>query len=63
MGTAVLVSDPFHMLRLKLLAWQVDVKGYTSPTHTSPISRNPGQERKFLLRESIGLPLVLLGMA
>ncbi|HET7232252.1 MAG TPA: YdcF family protein [Longimicrobium sp.] len=63
MGTAVLVSDPFHMLRLKLLAWQVDVKGLTSPTHTSPISRNPGQERKFLLRESIGLPLVLLGLA
>ena len=63
MTTAVLVSDPFHMLRLKLLARQVEVKGYTSPTHTSPISRNPSQERKFLLRESLGLPLVLLGLA
>ncbi|HET7462722.1 MAG TPA: YdcF family protein [Longimicrobium sp.] len=61
--TAVLVSDPFHMLRLKLLARQVDIRGYTSPTHTSPISRNPSQERKFLLRESIGLPFVLLGLA
>jgi uncharacterized SAM-binding protein YcdF (DUF218 family) len=63
MGSAVMVSDPFHMLRLKLLAWQVGIRGFTSPTHTSPISRNPSQERKFLLRESIGLPLVLLGLA
>lgn len=63
METAVLVSDPFHMLRLKLLARRFGVKGYTSPTHTSPISRSPSQERKFLLRESIGLPLVLLGLA
>ncbi|HEX6746406.1 MAG TPA: YdcF family protein [Longimicrobium sp.] len=63
MRSAVLVSDPFHMLRLKLLARQMGVRGFTSPTHTSPISRNPAQERKFLLRESIGLPLALLGMA
>jgi len=63
MGTAVLVSDPFHMLRLKLLARRMGVKGYTSPTRTSPISRNPSQERMFILRESVGLPLVLLGLA
>jgi len=61
--SALLVSDPFHMLRLKLLARQMGVKGYTSPTESSPISRNPAEERKFLLRESIGLPLALLGMA
>jgi len=62
MHTAVLVSDPFHMLRLKLLARQMGVKGYTSPTESSPISRNPAEERKFLLRESIGLPFALLGL-
>jgi uncharacterized SAM-binding protein YcdF (DUF218 family) len=61
--SAVMVSDPFHMLRLKLLARQMGVKGYTSPTQSSPISRNPAEERKFLLRESIGLPFALLGMA
>jgi uncharacterized SAM-binding protein YcdF (DUF218 family) len=61
--SAVLVSDPFHMLRLKLLSIQMGLKGYTSPTETSPISRNPAEERKFLLRESIGLPLALLGLA
>jgi uncharacterized SAM-binding protein YcdF (DUF218 family) len=58
---AVLVSDPFHMLRLKLLAWRAGITGYTSPTHSSPISRNPAQERKFLIRESLGLPFALLG--
>jgi len=60
---AILVSDPFHMLRLKLLALEMGLRGLTSPTRTSPISRNPGQERRFLLRESIGLPLALVGMA
>lgn len=60
---AILVSDPFHMLRLKLLAREMGLHGLTSPTRTSPISRSPGQERRFLLRESIGLPLALLGMA
>ena len=63
MKSAVLVSDPFHMMRLKLLAWHVGFTGYTSPTRTSPISRNPGEERKFMLRESIGLPAVLFGLA
>lgn len=61
MKSAVLVSDPFHMLRLKLLAVRVGIHGYTSPTRTSPISRNPPQERRFILRESIGMPLALLG--
>jgi hypothetical protein len=51
------------MLRLKLLALQLGLRGFTSPTRTSPISRSPAQERRFLLRESIGLPLALLGLA
>jgi uncharacterized SAM-binding protein YcdF (DUF218 family) len=60
LNTAVLVSDPFHMLRLKLLARQVGFRGYTSPTRTSPISRNRSQERKHLIRESFSLPFALL---
>jgi uncharacterized SAM-binding protein YcdF (DUF218 family) len=60
MRTAVLVSDPFHMLRLKLLARQVGIRGYTSPTRTSPISRNRAEERKHLVRESFSLPFALL---
>ncbi|HEX6037630.1 YdcF family protein [Longimicrobium sp.] len=60
MKTAVMVSDPFHMLRLKLLARQVGIQGYTSPTRTSPISRNRSEERKHLIRESFSLPFALL---
>jgi uncharacterized SAM-binding protein YcdF (DUF218 family) len=60
MNTAVLVSDPFHMLRLKLLARRVGFRGYTSPTRTSPISRNREEERKHLIRESFSLPFALL---
>lgn len=61
MTDAVLVSDPFHMLRLKLLARRLGIRGFTSPTRRSPISRSRAQERRFLLRESVVLPLVLLG--
>jgi uncharacterized SAM-binding protein YcdF (DUF218 family) len=60
METAVMVSDPFHMLRLKLLARQVGIRGYTSPTRTSPISRNRSEERRHLIRESFSLPFALL---
>jgi uncharacterized SAM-binding protein YcdF (DUF218 family) len=60
MESAVLVSDPFHMLRLKLLSRQVGVRGFTSPTRTSPISRNPELERRHVLRESVSLPFTLL---
>lgn len=57
---AVLVSDPFHMLRLKLLSLRVGIEGFTSPTPTSPISRNRSEERKFLIRESFSLPFALI---
>jgi uncharacterized SAM-binding protein YcdF (DUF218 family) len=60
MQTAVLVSDPFHMLRLKLLARRMGIRGYTSPTRTSPISDSQAQERKHLVRESFSLPFALL---
>jgi uncharacterized SAM-binding protein YcdF (DUF218 family) len=61
--SAVLVSDPFHSLRLKLLSKRVGLAGYTSPTRSSPISRNPEQERRFLLRESVSLPFALVERA
>lgn len=62
LNRAVLVSDPFHMLRLKLLAIRVGIRGFTSPTPNSPISRNRSQERRFLIRESFGLPVAVLGI-
>ncbi|MBD0320293.1 MAG: YdcF family protein [Gemmatimonadetes bacterium] len=62
LNRALLVSDPFHMLRLKLLAIRVGIRGFTSPTPNSPISRNRSQERRFLIRESFGLPVAVLGI-
>lgn len=60
--SAVLVSDPFHMLRLRLLALRVGIEGHSSPTRTSPISRNPAEERRHVLRESLSLPFSVLGL-
>jgi uncharacterized SAM-binding protein YcdF (DUF218 family) len=61
--TALLVSDPFHMLRLRVLAFRVGVRAYSSPTRTSPISEERGVEWRHMVRESVGLPLALLGVA
>jgi uncharacterized SAM-binding protein YcdF (DUF218 family) len=58
--SAVLVSDPFHMLRLRLLAMRVGVRAHSSPTRSSPISRNADEERRFMLRESFSLPFALI---
>jgi uncharacterized SAM-binding protein YcdF (DUF218 family) len=56
-GTQVLlVSDPFHMLRLSLLARLQGLTPYSSPTRTSPISRNPLLEIEYAVRESLAVP-------
>src|SRR5262249_57908912 len=39
--SAILVSDPFHMFRLRLEARRTGFTAYTSPTETSPISHHP----------------------
>ena len=55
--TALLVSDPFHMLRLRILARLFGFTPYTSPTQTSPISPNREQRWKYIFSESIKAPL------
>jgi len=55
--TAVLVSDPFHMLRLRILARRFGFTPYTSPTQTSPISPNREERWKYIFSESIKAPL------
>ncbi len=52
----LLVSDPFHMLRLSLLARLHGLSPYASPTRTSPISANPLLEFEYAVRESLALP-------
>jgi uncharacterized SAM-binding protein YcdF (DUF218 family) len=34
----LLVSDPFHSLRIRLIAEELGLEAYTSPTRTSPLS-------------------------
>jgi uncharacterized SAM-binding protein YcdF (DUF218 family) len=54
---ALLVSDPFHMLRLRLEARRTGLHAYTSPTDTSPISDNPALELRFLAVEALKIPI------
>jgi uncharacterized SAM-binding protein YcdF (DUF218 family) len=56
----VLVSDPFHMLRLQLEATRAGLKPTISPTASSPISANGREELLFLLKEALKIPYVLL---
>ena len=58
--TAILVSDPFHMLRLRILSTRYGVNAYTSPTNTSPISANRGQALTYVISESIKVPMVIV---
>ena len=58
--TAILVSDPFHMLRLRMLARRYGIVAYTSPTRTSPISAHRSAALGYMLRESVKIPVVWL---
>jgi len=56
----ILVSDPFHMFRLSILARRFGMTPYTSPTRTSPISSNRREAWKYALAESIKAPIAFL---
>jgi uncharacterized SAM-binding protein YcdF (DUF218 family) len=58
--TAILVSDPFHMLRLRMLARRYGIVAYTSPTRTSPLSAHRTAAWGYMLRESVKIPVVWL---
>lgn len=56
----ILVSDPFHMLRLSIIGRRFGLVPYTSPTRTSPISPNREQRWRYILGESVKAPLAFL---
>ncbi len=58
--TVILVSDPFHMLRLSILARGLGLTPLTSPTRTSPISTRMGARWKYVFAESFKAPLAFL---
>ena len=60
MKTAILVSDPFHMLRLSIIGRRFGLTPYTSPTRTSPITPNREKTWKYILGESVKAPLAFL---
>ncbi len=53
----ILVSDPFHMLRLSILAHRFGLRPRTSPTRTSPISANRSAFWRYTLQESLKAPV------
>jgi uncharacterized SAM-binding protein YcdF (DUF218 family) len=53
----ILVSDPFHMLRLSILARRFGLRPRTSPTPTSPISANFSESVRYTLNESWKVPV------
>lgn len=59
-NSAILVSDPFHMLRLWIIGRRLGLKTYTSPTRTSPIEPNREKRWRYMLGESYKAPLAFL---
>jgi uncharacterized SAM-binding protein YcdF (DUF218 family) len=57
---AILVSDPFHSLRLRILGARAGIRARTSPTRTSPISRNALTEWRYIVSESLKLPIAAI---
>jgi uncharacterized SAM-binding protein YcdF (DUF218 family) len=55
----VLVSDPFHMFRLIILARRHGLEPYASPTPTSPIARS-ADRWKYTVGESFKAPLAFI---
>ena len=53
----LLVSDPFHMFRLRLEARRTALEAYPSPTESSPISDNPVLELRYLFAEGFKIPV------
>ena len=56
----ILVSDPFHMLRLTVLARRYGLIPHSSPTKTSPISSNLREFWRYALAESVKVPIAFL---
>lgn len=49
----LLVSDPFHSLRIRAMADELGLEGYSSPTKTSPIKGMT--EARYMVREAVAV--------
>ncbi len=57
----IVVSDPFHIARIKLMAYALDLEPLGSPTRSSPISRRPALELSYALREVVSITFHTFG--
>lgn len=51
--SVLLVSDPFHSLRIRLIAQELGLTAYVSPTRTSPVQGSAETRRE--LKEALGV--------
>lgn len=58
--TAVLVSDPWHLLRARTMADDVGMDAWTSPTHSGPIVQTRRTQALYIYRETGALLFYLL---
>ena len=49
----ILVSDPFHSLRIRAMASELGLEGHSSPTKTSPIKGM--SEARYMVRETVAV--------
>lgn len=57
LARTLLVSDPFHMARLRLEARYARLEAFVSPTRTSPIMAGSRTEAGYLALEALKLPV------
>ena len=60
LGSAVIVSDPTHMLRSLRMAKDLGLDAWGSPTTTSPIASDPGRTARATLHELGALAVYFL---
>lgn len=60
LGSAILVSDPFHMLRLEILARRFGLEPFTSPALPTRAARRLLHQWGTLVAESFKAPLALV---
>src|SRR6266566_3793882 len=56
----LLVSDGFHMLRLRIIAIRLGLQPFTSPAPNSPIRSNPRRNAAYFLAEGFKVPVTWL---
>jgi uncharacterized SAM-binding protein YcdF (DUF218 family) len=56
----VLVSDPFHILRARIVAWQYGLDAAGSPTRSSPIAARSWRAWRYVAGEGVKVPVAAL---